>query len=240
MARIRSIKPEFPQSESIGRLSRDARLLFIQLWTLVDDAGRTRAASRMLASLLYPYDDDARGLMDGWLEELELHGRVRLYMVEGAQYLEIVNWLEHQKIDHPSKSRLPPCPDKFAKPREASRSLDADLGPRTKEGKGKERKKEEEGEPKKRADARYAYEGVVIKLSAKNLEQWTKAFGHLDLLAELTARDAFLASPKATDEDRSNWFISTSTHFRNLNQRSKEATEKAKPQNWRSGIEGVL
>jgi hypothetical protein len=37
VGRIRSIKPEFPQSESVGRLSRDARLLFVQLWTICDE-----------------------------------------------------------------------------------------------------------------------------------------------------------------------------------------------------------
>ncbi len=131
MARIRSIKPEFPQSETIGKLSREARLLFIQLWTIVDDDGRARAASRMLASLLYPYDDDARALMDGWLSELEHTECIKLYEVEGSSYLEIVKWLKHQKIDHASKSRLPACPEGFAKPREASRSLAPDLGPRT-------------------------------------------------------------------------------------------------------------
>ncbi len=46
MARIRSIKPEFPQSESMGNVSRDARLTFIQLWTLADDSGRLRGSSR--------------------------------------------------------------------------------------------------------------------------------------------------------------------------------------------------
>src|SRR5690242_8409033 len=107
MSRIRSIKPEFPQSESIGKLSRDARLLFIMLWTYVDDAGRARASSRMLASLLYPYDDDAKKLIDGWLGELELYGHITIYDVEGSRYLEICNWLKHQKIDRPSKSRLP-------------------------------------------------------------------------------------------------------------------------------------
>jgi hypothetical protein len=131
MARIRTIKPEFPQSESIGKLSRDARLLYIQLWTIVDDAGRARAASRMLASLLYPYDDDARDLIDGWLLELEEGEHVRRYEVDGSQYLEIVKWLEHQKIDKPSKSRLPEFVEgsrTVAKPREASAT---DLGPST-------------------------------------------------------------------------------------------------------------
>ncbi len=131
MGRIRSIKPEFPQSEDIGRLSRDARLLFVQLWTLVDDAGRTRAASRMLASLLYPYDDDAGDLMTGWLAELERNGLIQVYNVEGAHYLQIAKWLKHQKIDHPSASRLPEPSEILAKPREPSRTLAPDLGPRT-------------------------------------------------------------------------------------------------------------
>lgn len=131
MARIRTIKPEFPQSETMGKLSRDARLLFIQLWTIADDEGRARASSRMLASLLYPYDDDAKGQMDGWLEELERLGCIRCYEADGSSYLEIVNWLKHQKIDKPSKSRLPAFvefPRIFANVREASAT---DLGPST-------------------------------------------------------------------------------------------------------------
>jgi hypothetical protein len=76
MGRIRTIKPEFPQSQSVGRLSRDARLLFILLWTIADDAGRARASSRMLASLLYPYDDDVPKLIEGWLQELEVLGPI--------------------------------------------------------------------------------------------------------------------------------------------------------------------
>lgn len=132
MGRIRTIKPEFPQSESIGRVSRDARLLFIMLWTMVDDEGRARAAPRMLASLLYPYDDDAKRHIAQWLSELEREGCIRLYEHDGNAYLQIEKWLEHQKIDKPSKSRLPPPSDKplehSPKPREDST---ADLGPRT-------------------------------------------------------------------------------------------------------------
>ena len=123
MARIRTIKPEFPQSESMGRVSRDARLLFIQLWTICDDSGRTRAASRMLASLLFPYDDDAPSLIDGWLSELEDEGCVVLYQANGSSYLQICNWLNHQKIDKPSKSKIPEPEENsrtLANPRESS------------------------------------------------------------------------------------------------------------------------
>jgi hypothetical protein len=145
VARIRCIKPEFPQSESMGRVSRDARLLFIQLWTICDDEGRTRAASRMLASLLYPYDDDAPRLIDGWLGELEAQGCIVRYQVDGQTYVQVCKWLEHQRIDRPSKSKFPEFDESsraFASNREDSRTFHVG-----REGKGKERKDREEVAP---------------------------------------------------------------------------------------------
>jgi hypothetical protein len=131
MARIRTIKPEFPQSESMGRVSREARLCFILLWTIMDDSGRVRGNSRMLASLLYPYDDDAPKLIEGWLTELEHEDCIRRYQIANDHYLECCNWLKHQKIDKPSTSRLPPFTEAsriFSKPREHS---SGDLVPST-------------------------------------------------------------------------------------------------------------
>ena len=107
MARIRTIKPEFPQSESMGNVSRDARLCFVLMWTIADDSGRLRGNSRMLASLLFPYDNDAPTLMDEWIGELEREGCVNRYAVEGSTYIEIAKWLSHQKIDRPSESKIP-------------------------------------------------------------------------------------------------------------------------------------
>ena len=137
MARIRTIKPEFPQSESMGRVSREARLCFVLLWTICDDSGRTRASSRMLASLLYPYDDDAGKRIDGWLTELETENCIVRYEIDGNTYLEVRNWLNHQRIDKPSASKIPPFAEAsriLANPREAS----CEEG-KGKEGKGKER-----------------------------------------------------------------------------------------------------
>ena len=141
MARIRTIKPEFPQSESMGRVSRDARLLFILLWPICDDHGRTRAASRMLASLLYPYDKDAGRLIDGWLAELEREGCLIRYEVDGSTYLEICKWLIHQKIDKPSKPQFPTPTHAFASPREDSRNVVVGREGKGREGKGEEGKR---------------------------------------------------------------------------------------------------
>jgi hypothetical protein len=123
MARIRTIKPEFPQSESMGRVSRDARLCFIMLWTIADDAGRLRGNSRMLASLLYPYDDDAKRLMDKWLAELEKERCIKRYAHGDDSYIQVNAWATHQKIDKPSASKIPPPLEDsrgFAKGSEAS------------------------------------------------------------------------------------------------------------------------
>lgn len=126
MARIRSIKPEFPQLEWTGRVSRDSRLLFLLLHPICDDEGRTRGGSRMLASILCPYDSDAPSSIDAWLKELEREKAIVRYTIGVDHYLAITNWEEFQKVDHPTKSKLPPPPSlarnarKLARVREAS------------------------------------------------------------------------------------------------------------------------
>jgi hypothetical protein len=137
VARIRTIKPEFPHSESIGRLSRDARLMFIQLWTIADDHGRARAAPQLLCGQLYPYDADAPKLIGKWLAELEHEGHIRLYEVDDSRYLEISGWSKHQRVDNAGKSNIPeprgePEPPRREPPRAAASDGEPplDLGPR--------------------------------------------------------------------------------------------------------------
>jgi hypothetical protein len=107
MARIRTIQPDFAQARSMKRVSRDGRLLFIQLWTAADDAGRLRADTPLLLALLYPADSDAAMLLPAWLDELEREGCIRRYAVDGEQYAVIVNWRKYQTIDRAKPSRLP-------------------------------------------------------------------------------------------------------------------------------------
>lgn len=48
MARARMIKPHFMRSHSMRSVSRMARLTFIQLWLVADDAGRLDGRQTML------------------------------------------------------------------------------------------------------------------------------------------------------------------------------------------------
>jgi hypothetical protein len=109
--RIRTIKPEFPASESMGNVSREARLCFILLWTIADDAGRARGNHRYLAHQLFPYDTDAEGLIAGWLHALESEGCIRQYYEDRASYIAITRWQDHQRIDHPRRSKIPAPPE---------------------------------------------------------------------------------------------------------------------------------
>jgi hypothetical protein len=110
VGRIRTIKPEIAQSEQIGRLSIGGRLLFLLLFTIVDDEGKAKAHTRVIASLCYPWDDNIAPDVANWLDELVTVGLIDQYEIEGEPYLRIRKWLKHQKIDHPSKSRIPDPP----------------------------------------------------------------------------------------------------------------------------------
>ena len=197
MARIRTIKPEFPQSESMGRISRDARLLFIQLWTLCDDSGRTRAASRMLASLLFPYDDDAPGLICGWLDELEREGCIVRYSADGSQYLQVCNWLIHQKIDRPSVSKIPAFDESsriLANPREHS-SLDQ--GSRIKDQGGKESPPAIPLPRKKRLTPLPDDFGI-----SPRVQEWAESKGYRDLPLRL---EHFVSYAKRSGKTYADW-----------------------------------
>jgi len=90
----------------MGNVSRDARLLFIQLFTLADDEGRLRGNHRYLAHSLYPYDDDAEHHIGQWLRELEGQECIRQYRDGRTSLIAILNWSLHQRIDHPRPSRF--------------------------------------------------------------------------------------------------------------------------------------
>lgn len=77
-----------------------------------------------------------------------------------------------------------------------------------------------QGQYKERSTAapvEYAFVGKVVRLKPDDFATWQKAYRNLDLVAELTARDAWLGSEEATGEDRRKWFLTTSRWLANRN-----------------------
>ncbi|MDF6045899.1 hypothetical protein LRD69_27955 [Streptomyces sp. JH14] len=112
MARIRTIKPEAFVSESLAEVSVEAERTFFGLLTQADDHGRHRDNAAIIAGLLWPLRAEHTSVhVEDDLHQLANAGLVCRYTgCDGRRYLHIVTWSEHQKIDKPSQSRLPSCP----------------------------------------------------------------------------------------------------------------------------------
>lgn len=110
--RIRSIKPEFWRSQDVSSLDWPTRLLFIGLWSYVDDNGVGVDREALIAADLFA-DDLARDPRDTLatvsrgLQTLSERGQIIRYSVGAKRYIEIANWERHQKIDKPGKERYP-------------------------------------------------------------------------------------------------------------------------------------
>lgn len=129
MARIRSIKPDFFTSEKIASLPLSARLLFIGLWTHVDDNGVTVDNERLINAAIWPLEEDPLEALQRTREDLRRLSAARLivrYQAAGKALLFITGWDEHQKVSHPSKPRYPrPTPEQMNAPIEPMSSGDA-------------------------------------------------------------------------------------------------------------------
>ena len=112
--RIRSIRPEFWSSEDVAAMDWHTRLVYIGLWSYVDDNGVGRDSERLIVAALFPLDEclsEASVRTHGALKQLETGGQITRYEVNGKRYLHIVAWDTHQKINRASASRYP-LPDK--------------------------------------------------------------------------------------------------------------------------------
>ncbi|MDT0464788.1 hypothetical protein [Streptomyces gibsoniae] len=116
MARIRTIKPEAFFSESLAEVSVEAERTFFGLLTQADDHGRHRDNAAIIAGLLWPLRAEHTSVhVEDDLQQLDNAGLLCRYTgCDGRRYLHVVTWSEHQKIDKPSQSRLPACPQHHA------------------------------------------------------------------------------------------------------------------------------
>ncbi|MFF7777044.1 hypothetical protein ACFZCG_21775 [Streptomyces tanashiensis] len=112
MARIRTIKPEAFTSESLAEVRVEAERTFFGLLTQADDHGRHRDNAAIIAGLLWPLRAEHTSVhVEDDLHQLATAGLICRYTgCDGRRYLHIVTWSDHQKIDKPSQSRLPSCP----------------------------------------------------------------------------------------------------------------------------------
>lgn len=112
MARIRSDKPEAYQSETLAEISVAAERTFKGMATIADDRGRLADKPAQINGELWSMrGSHTRDDLEAELAEMVGVDLVCRYVgCDGKRYLHLVKWDQHQKIDRPSKSRLPRCP----------------------------------------------------------------------------------------------------------------------------------
>jgi len=111
MARNRMIKAAFWDDEKLGRISRDARLLYIGTWNQSDDCGVVKGNPIWLRNQIFPYDEDVtKEMMTGWLTELVGLKMMFPFQAHGEMYYWIRNFKKHQSINRPSGPQNPEPP----------------------------------------------------------------------------------------------------------------------------------
>jgi hypothetical protein len=111
MARIRTIKPSMFSSLTVCAWPVPVRWTFAGLFTYLDDKGRGLDEPRLIKAELYPLDDAMTAKKVGQhLDVIAKNGPLCRYYVDGVPYLHVVSWREHQRINRPTPSRIPPCP----------------------------------------------------------------------------------------------------------------------------------
>lgn len=111
MPRIRTIKPEFFSHEELSAKSPYARLLAIGLLTLADCKGRLRWVPMQVHAQVFPWE--AMVKIEELLGELIACKYLLHYEVDGKRYVEIVNFLKHQRLSGKEAnydSKIPPPP----------------------------------------------------------------------------------------------------------------------------------
>jgi hypothetical protein len=213
MARIRTIKPDFWTDEKIVELSAYARLLFIGLWNFADDEGRMPYSEKRIKMQIFPSDTLNISELFGELRREKL---VEVYEAENSQYLQIVGFTKHQKVDKRLPSKLP------------AQTPQNTNSPRITPTEGKGREKEEEGKKK----VSYRFAATIIKLSEKDYLELKKNYSAIpDFDAELLAADN-----QYSKEPPGNWFCALGNRLNAKHQlyTSKKPPTKADP-NFRAG-----
>ena len=104
-------------SGQVGKLSKEARLVFIGLITLADDDGRLKGNPAFLRSQIFPYDEELKTTeVKKWLEEIVAQELVLCYEITGEDYLYHPNWKKYQTLrsDRKKESHIPE-PDGFVR-----------------------------------------------------------------------------------------------------------------------------
>lgn len=112
MARKRMIHPDFFVSATLNDLPISVMVTFAGIWCWADDYGRGEDDAALVKAAVWPRRRSmTEKKVAADVENLIGAHVLCRYEVAGHRLLHVVNWREHQKVQHPTPSKLPPCPE---------------------------------------------------------------------------------------------------------------------------------
>jgi hypothetical protein len=232
MARSRNIKPAFFSNDVLAELDFSDRLAFIGLWTLADYKGCMEFRPKRIKAALFPYDNVD---IEKIAINLEQNGFIRIYSVQGQQYLKIINFEKHQnphKNEREAGSDIPDYTEDAAQDADClEHSIKTDLIGTNTENIGIDRADSlllipDSLLPKK--EPAYAFAGHTIKVTELDYKKLTKQYPNLDLQRELSQLDLELVGEKKW------WQVMNAK----LNYRNKNTTTPNQPKRKHQDLTG--
>jgi len=110
MARDRNLPLDFWTWENVIACSLKGRLLFLGLWNFADDHGVLPLRPGAIRLQVFPGDTLDDQSVRATIDELVAHGLLRVYEVEGNEYLQIADWTIHQRLGKRARRRYPRDP----------------------------------------------------------------------------------------------------------------------------------
>jgi hypothetical protein len=115
--RIRTIKPEYWRHPVLCRLPDAVRLAALGLLTMADDEGYFLGSPEQVRSDLWPAEESSEKARESLAKLLQVgYIEIRQHPTHGPIGL-VLNFLKHQRVDHPTRSKL----KAYYENREASR-----------------------------------------------------------------------------------------------------------------------
>lgn len=106
MPRQRMIKPQFWDDTKLGKISRDARLLYIGMWNFADDKGVIPADAIWIKSKIFPIDAIQIQQFEKWLGELLQRRFISLFSFDNEEFYYLRNFAKHQTINRPNEKEF--------------------------------------------------------------------------------------------------------------------------------------
>jgi hypothetical protein len=239
MGRIRTIKPEFWRNEGLSELPEATHLLAAALLNYCDDEGYFNANEKLVQSECCPLREPSTSISDS-LTRLSNNGYLRLGTgKDGRRYGHIVKFLDHQRINRPTPSKIKNLDIHW----EGSPIPHTQLSePSSPERKGREREGEGNGNGvggSATSSKEHVFTGRFVKdVTEEKLQTWLKQyplFNRSSLLADIELCDAYY---RDADKKPDNWYFALLAWLKRTHERQQQtkATTK-KSHNYENDID---